>query len=147
MMPKADVRIEYVNDYPVAVIVFDERVEILSSCVSNGGLRETDTIIIMQVDSTYNHDDPQVDIDHVIEQLDLPRDTVSFMTAAEVDRVISDVTTPYDGYQARAIATAGLSNQVVAGDILENYEERHRISMERRNRLMHAGTINIIGIS
>ena len=61
--------------------------------------------------------------------------------------MISDVTTKYDGYQARAIATAGLSNQVVAGDILENYEERHRISMERRNRLMHAGTINIIGIS
>ena len=30
MTPKADVRIEYVNDYPVAVIVFDERVEILS---------------------------------------------------------------------------------------------------------------------
>ena len=85
MMPKADVRIEYVNDYPVAIIVFDERVEILSSCVSNGGLRETDTIIIMQVDSTYNHDDPQVDIDHVIEQLDLPEDTVSFMTAAEVE--------------------------------------------------------------
>ena len=137
MMPKADVRIEYVNDYPVAVIVFNERVEILSSCVSNGGLRETDTIIIMQVGSTYNHDDPQVEIDHVIEQLDLPRDTVSFMTAAEVDRVISDVTATYDGYQARAIATAGLSNQVVAGDILENYEERHRISMERRNRLMH----------
>lgn len=147
MIPDAQITIQTVDDYPVAVIRFDRRVDVLSSCVSNGGLRETDTIIIMQVEPMYDHDDPQVDIDHVIGVLGLPEDTVSFMTAAEVDRVISDTTASYDGHDARAIATAGLSNQVVAGDVIDDFTERFRISSERRNRLMHAGTINIVGIS
>lgn len=147
MIPNANVNIEYVNDYPVAIIRFDERVDVLSSCVSNGGLRETDTIIIMQVEPMYDHMDPQVDIDHVIDTLDLPKDTISFMTAAEVDRVISDVRTSYECHEARAIATAGLGNQVVAGEIIEDFDTRYEISRERCNRLMHAGTINIIGIS
>ncbi len=147
MIPNAHVTIEYVDDYPVAVITFDERVDVLSSCVSNGGLWETDTIMIMQVEPMYDHDDPQVDIDHIIDVLRLPKDTVSFMTAAEVDRVISDITTSYGGHEARAIATAGLSNQVVAGDVIDDFTERFRISSERRDRLMHAGTINIVGIS
>ena len=147
MMPSADVRIEYVSDYPVAVIEFKEKVEILSSCVSNGGLRETDTVIIMQVGSRYDNENPQTDIDKVIEILKLPEDTVAFMTAAEVDRVISDVSVSFEGNSARAIARAGLSNQVIAGDIITDYEERYRISEKRRQALKHAGTINIIGIS
>ena len=79
-------RIEYVNGWSVAVIEFEERMDILSSCFLNGGLTDTSTIVIIQVDPDY-FEDPVKDAKDVLKALGLPDDTVCFMTAAEVYRV------------------------------------------------------------
>lgn len=146
-LPDASVSIHYSNSLSVAVIRFVEKIEILSSCVYNGGPRTADTVMIMQVDPEYISDDPIRDVLRVIDDLALPKETVAFMTAAEVDRVIADVSESYRGRNARAICTAGLSNQVIAGDELLDWDYKHQISQKRREALMkHAGTINVIGI-
>lgn len=147
MMPNARTKVEYCDGLPVAVIVFDSDAEVMSSCIRNGGMVRTKTIAIMQVESNF-HDISKNDADDVVKKLKLPDDTVVFMTAAEVDMVMSDVTEKYKDNSARAISTAGLSNQVVAGDELVDWETKHEISSKRRESLLkHAGTINIIGIS
>ena len=64
------------------------------------------------------------------------------MTAAEVDYVFNLKECSVEGYEAAAFATAGLSNHVIAGEDLVDYEENSRISA-RRAEEMRAGTINI----
>ena len=49
-------RIEYVDGMSVAVIELGERMDILSSCFLNGGLTDTETIVIIQVDPEYSGD-------------------------------------------------------------------------------------------
>ena len=147
MLPKYSIRIEKFKELPVAVIKFDSTIDILSSCIYNGGRRETDIIAIMQVDPDYMCDDPVVDVKAMMNSLSLPEQTVVFMTAAEVDKVITDSEIEYGDHKAAAIATAGLSNQVIAGDELTDWEYKHKISQKRREALMsHGGTINTIGI-
>lgn len=147
MLPSYKLRIDGYGHLPVAVIEFDDKVEVLSSCIHNGGMRDADTIAIMQVDPDYMCDDPLIDVKNMMEALSLPDDTVVFMTAAEVDRVITEASDAYKGYCTASIATAGLSNQVIAGDELTDWERKHEISQKRREALMsRAGTINTIGI-
>ena len=64
------------------------------------------------------------------------------MTAAEVDYVFNLKECSVEGYEAAAFATAGLSNHVIAGEDLVDYEENSIISA-RRAEEMRAGTINI----
>lgn len=147
MMPDAAVRIERRKGFPIAVVSFAEEVEVLSSCFYNGGIGKTRNLIIMQVDSEY-FGIPEEDAKDALKHLGLPDDAVVFMTAAEVDRVLCDTTEKYGENTARAIATAGLSNQVKAGDELSDWDAKHEISKRRREAVLrHAGTINIIGIS
>ena len=136
-----------VDGTPVQVIRFTERVEILASTILNGGVTQTDTVLMMQVPKDYNSMDPLGDITRIAGILGLPQDTVGFMTAAEVEYVFNTTEHEYNGTKAFAAVTAGLSNQVVAGEVLENWEERHALSLERSARLRHAGTINILAIS
>ncbi len=131
---------------PVAVIRLEERMEVLSSAVLGGGHGITDTLFIMEVEKDYMHEDPMGHIRSVRDDLGLPPYSVGFMTAAEVRHVFSVAETVFEGVRTEAAATAGLSNQVVAGEVLDNWEERHRLSLERSARLL-AGTINIIGVS
>ena len=106
----------------------------------------TDTLFIMQVPHTFEMFDPMPVIEGSRDRLRLPKDSVGMMTAAEVKHVFSSIRSEYDGVETLAAVTAGLSNQVVAGDLLENWEGRKKISMERYRALL-AGTINIIGVS
>lgn len=129
-----------------AVIRLTERMEVLSSAMLNGGHTVTDTLFIMQVPHGYVGSDPMKDITDVRDGYGLPEDSVGFMTAAEVRYVFSTAETDHCGSETFAAATAGLSNHVVAGELLEDWEERFRISQERY-RMLIAGTINIIGVS
>ena len=142
-------RIEYVDGWSVAIIEFDERMDVLSSCFLNGGLTDTSTMVIIQVDPEY-FDDPVADAKKVLEALKLPSDTVCFMTAAEVYRVFTTERVNHNGYDCLALVTAGLSNQVVAGEEITNWEERKKLSVIRHNLIAElyppAGTINIIGV-
>ena len=141
-------RIEYVDGWSVAVIELNERMDILSSCFLNGGLTDTSTIVIIQVDPDYFHD-PVADAKKVLDALSLPPDTVCFMTAAEVYRVFTIERANHNGYDCLALVTAGLSNQVVAGEEILDWEERKKLSAKRHKLiadLYPPGTINIIGI-
>ena len=134
------------DGYPVGVIRFDSRMEVLSSAVLNGGDRVTSALFIMQVPKDYRHDDPEAHAASVRDALGLPDDAVGMMTAAEVDHVFNSRSSVYDGIGMDAIATAGLSNQVVAGEVLTDWPERHKLSMKRAARML-AGTINIAVVS
>ena len=141
-------RIEYVNGWSVAVIELNERMDVLSSCFLNGGLTDTSTMVIIQVEPEYFHD-PVEDARKVLEELKLPSDTVCFMTAAEVYHVFTTERVDHNGYDCLALVTAGLSNQVIAGEEISNWEERKKLSVKRHNliaELYPPGTINIIGI-
>ena len=131
---------------PVGVVRFRERMEVLSSAVLNGGDRTTTVLFIMQVPKDYNDMEPRSHADRVRASLGLPEDAVGMMTAAEVDYVFNLRSSEVDGVRMEAVATAGLSNHVVAGELLEDWEERHRVSLERA-RIMMVGTINIAVIS
>jgi alpha-ribazole phosphatase CobZ len=134
------------GEMATAVLYLTERMEVLSSAVLNGGHNVTDTLFIMQVPHHHFIEDPIGELHNVRKKYGLPEDAVGFMTAAEVKYVFSDSEHEHEGVTAYAAATAGLSNHVVAGDLIENWDERFRISQERY-RMLLAGTINIIGVS
>ena len=144
----------YSDGTPVQVIRFAREMSVLSSAIYNGGDTVTDCILIMQVPKDYWSGDPHGDVDRVVTTLGLPKTTVGLMTAAEVEYVFNVASGDYDGKVAYSAVTAGLSNQVVAGDVLEDWEGRHAISLRRSAKLygergapkFHAGTINIVSI-
>lgn len=136
---------ETVDGFPVAYVRFTERLEVLSSAVLNGGDSVAGALFIMQVGKDYDRPDPREHAASVRDALGLPEDTVGMMTAAEVGSVFNIAVGEYDGTEVEAVATAGLSNHVVAGEVLENYPERRLVSDRRARDL--AGTINIAVIS
>lgn len=119
--------------------------EVLSSAVLNGGSAVSHGFFIMQVPRDYEGTDPVADAERVRKSLGLPEDSVGMMTAAEVLHVFSSASADFGGMHVEAIATAGLSNHVVAGDVLDNYPERRTVSDRRAADL--AGTINIAVVS
>jgi len=129
-----------------AIIHLTERMEVLGSAILNGGHNITDTLFIMQVPHDYMSEDPVGDMKSTRDMYGLPEDSTGFMTAAEVKYVFTASESEFDGVVSFAAVTAGLSNQVVAGDTLDDWAERHSISLER-GRMLTAGTINIIGVS
>ena len=141
-----DCEIVSYEGYDVAILRFKEKMEVLSSAVYNGGNIITDSLFIMEVPKNYSSDDPRQHAEQVCEGIGLSSNSVGFMTAAEVRYVFSTRTTEFSGAEAFAAVTAGLSNQVIAGEILRDWDRRSKLSRER-NRILHAGTINIIGVS
>ncbi len=134
------------GDMATAVIRLTERMEVLSNAILNGGITETDTLFIMQVPHRVPLTDPWAQIRAERDRLGLPQDAVGLMTAAEVGYVFTTQSTDHEGSETFAAVTAGLSNHVVAGETIADWDERSRISMERYRALI-GGTINIIGIS
>lgn len=132
-------------ELPVAIIRLSERMEVFSSAVMNSGHTTTQTLMIMEVPKFYDRRDPLNHMNDVRKTLGLPEDTVGFMTAAEVDEVISVGETTFNGVRTISVATAGLTNVVTAGDVIENIDEKIIESMKKRKQM--PGTINIIGIS
>ncbi len=143
-VPKCEILTYEKSD--VAVMRFHEKMEILSSAVYNGGDRMTDCVFILQVPKNFYDDNPYNLALNVCRKLDLPEDSVGFMTAAEVKYVFSYKSEEFEGVETFAAVTAGLSNQVIAGDVLENWDTRFKLS-SRRSKALIAGTINIIGVS
>lgn len=119
--------------------------EVLSSAVLNGGDSVASAMFIMQVCKDYCIDDPVAHAASIRDELGLPEDSLGMMTAAEVDHVFNVVVEEYNGTEVAAVATAGLSNHIVAGEVLDDWDEKHAISLERGARL--AGTINIAVIT
>ncbi len=131
-----------VYGHAVGFVRFTETLEVLSCAVLNGGSSTASALFIMQVPHDYRTDDPMEDAVRVRDALGLPEDSVGMMTAAEVDHVFNVQESTFEGFHAVAVATAGLSNHVVAGDVLDDYPEKSIVSARRGNALQ-AGTINI----
>ena len=136
--------------HPVAVIKLNEKMEIYSSPgVSNLGNTISDTLMIMEVPKMYDRRDPLVHLEKIRKELDLPKNTVGFMTAAELEYVTTLEETEFDGMRTFAIATAGLGNQVEAGDVIEDMDARLERSLEKEKKIRsrRPGTIITIVIS
>jgi Uncharacterized conserved protein len=131
------------SQWDVAVITLSEKMEVLSSAILNGGRAVTDTFMIMEVPKNYDDRNPIAHIRKVRDELKLPDSTVGFMTAAEVRNVTSKIETEYNGIKTTAVATAGLTNIITAGDVIDNWDER----MEKRESRTRPGTINIIAFA
>jgi len=149
-MKAADVKVVISKGHPVAVIKLKEKMEIFTSPgVLNLGSTISDTLMIMEVPKMYDRRDPLNHIEEIRKELKLPDHTVGFMTAAELEYVTSFKETEFEGMHTFAVATAGLGNQTVAGDVIEDMDARlvRSLEKEKRIRARRPGTINVIGIS
>lgn len=134
-----------VDGMSVGVVRFDGPMEALSSAVLNGGDSIVRAMFIMQVSKNYETSDPRADAERVRVALGLPEDTLGMMTAAEVGAVFNVRGCCHRGMVVQAIATAGLSNHVVAGEVLDDYDEKSAVSARRAREM--AGTINVCVVS
>jgi len=149
-MNDVDVKIEHSGGSTVAVVRLKEKMEIFCSPgVSNVGNTISDTLMIMEVPKMYDNPDPLSDIERVRKDLGLPESTVGLMTAAELDYVTAFEETQFEGIRTYAVATAGLGNQVIAGDVIYDMDARLARSLEKEKRIRarRPGTINIIAVS
>ena len=147
---KVDVKVMRAKGHPVAVIRLGEKMEIYSSPgVSNIGNTVSDTLMIMEVPKLYDRKDPQNHIEEIRKDLGLPDNTVGFMTAAELEYVTTLEETEFEGMRTFTVATAGLGNQVEAGEVIEDMDARlvRSLEKEKRIRSRRPGTIITIGIS
>ncbi|MBI0583437.1 MAG: adenosylcobinamide amidohydrolase [Methanomassiliicoccus sp.] len=140
-MTDFDVRIE-MGEYlgkPVAIVRLPGRYRVLSSTIMGGGFAETDTIFILEVKMGYDNCRPEDDLEEVRRRYSLPEDCVGFMTAADVNRVLTVKRDVLNGKKAIVVATAGVTNAVYAGE---------RLPQEIIDLLPKhvAGTINIIAV-
>lgn len=136
-----DVKIEK-GEYlgkPVAIVRLPGRYRVLSSTIMGGGFAETDTLFILEVKMGYDNNSPEDDLEEVCRRYSLPADCVGFMTAADVNRVLTVKREEVNGKRAIAIVTAGVTNAVYAGE---------RLPQEVIDLLPKhiAGTINIIAL-
>lgn len=121
----------------VAIINLPKKFQILSSAVLGGGFSFSNNIIILQVPHSYNNKLPEEDLLKIYQKLRLDNDTIGFMTAADIKKVLTISTESVDKIKAISIATAGVINAVIAGD-----------SIQKENNCLNnkIGTINIISV-
>ena len=136
-----DVKIEMGEylDKPVAIVRLPGRHRVLSSTIMGGGFTETDTIFVLEVKMGYDNCRPEEDLEAVRTKYGLPADSVGFMTAADVKKVLTVKRDELNGKRVIAVVTAGVTNAVFAGE---------RLPQEVIDLLPKhvAGTINIIAI-
>ena len=126
-------------DRPVAIVRLPYRCKVLSSTLMGGGFTETNTIFILEVKMGYDHPRPEEDLENVCQKYSLPKDSVGFMTAADVKRVITVKRGQLNGKGAIAVVTAGTTNAVYAGERLP----QEIIDLLPKHKV---GTINIIAL-
>lgn len=141
-----ETELKYYGKLPAQIVRFGSDMDIISSAAYFGGHVTSRNVVFAQVDKDFDCPDLEGYILDMLTELGLPKDTVVLLTAAEVEYVFTVEKGEYRGREEYAVVTAGLSNQVVAGDELTDWDERHRISLERSRALYHPGTINIMSI-
>lgn len=127
-----------------AIMTLPERFRLLSSTIMNGGYAESDTVFFYEVPLGYDGLFPEEDMERQCRKFDVPPHAVGFMTAADIRRVITVCKEEFNGVQAIAIATAGVTNAVYAGERLPkevlDILPKHVPAGERNP----PGTINIL---
>jgi alpha-ribazole phosphatase CobZ len=132
-----EVKFETINDMDAVVVRLPNRMRSLSSAILGGGSSFVSSVVIMQVPANYECDDPLNELERSCAELGIPDDVLGFMTAAKVRKVTSVVRERFEDSEALVVATAGLSNAVIAGEPLPMYTLADSFK---------AGTINIIAV-
>lgn len=112
------VRMEDNGNEGFAIMTLPGRYRMLSSCIRNGGFAEGETVFFYEVPLGYDDPFPEEDMERQCARFDLPPDAVGFMTAADIRRVITVCEEEVNGTRAIAVATAGVTNAVYAGERL-----------------------------
>jgi len=122
-MNSKDVKVEFkkANGYKVMIVRLPEKMKVLSTTILNGGYSVSDTIVMVQVPLDYSSEDPEGDVNRTIGELGLDQSCVCFMTAADMEKVITVTDQQYNGSTVVAIATAGVKNAVYAGELIPDY--------------------------
>lgn len=134
-----EVRIEKgnVDGHNYVAIRLPRRMRTLASTILNGGVGETDSVLMLQVSLHYDHEDPVRQLRSLLPRLDLPPDAVCFMTAAELDKAFCAREVEQNGSQAVALVSAGISNSIRAGESSREGSVPHR----------QVGTINVMVVT
>ncbi|HOO04418.1 MAG TPA: adenosylcobinamide amidohydrolase, partial [Methanomassiliicoccales archaeon] len=87
-MRLSEIRIDRgtVDGYRYVAIRLPRRMRTFASTILNGGLGETDSVLMVQVPLHYDHAAPVEHLRTMLRELTLPEDTACFMTAAELDK-------------------------------------------------------------
>jgi len=138
-MKLSEVRIEKgaVDGHKYVAIRLPRRLRTLASTILNGGLGETDSVLMLQVSLHYDHADPVEHMRSLLPRLNLPSDTVCFMTAAELDKAFCSKGLEQNGSEALAFVSAGISNAIRAGESSREGSVPHR----------QVGTINVMAVT
>ncbi len=141
-MHAKDIKIGFhkVDDYKVMVVQLPHRMRVLSTTILNGAFTETDTIVMVQVPISYMGAEPEEEVRSIVKRLGLGQATVGFMTAADMEKVISVKEESYNGMEAIAITTAGVKNAVYAGELIP---ERVRALLGKSHTI---NTIVVLGV-
>ncbi len=92
-------------------------------------------LLSVQVPIHYNGTDPESEVVEICGKLGLCAESVGFMTAVDLKKVITIVSEEYNGINATVVATSGVKNAVYAGELMTDALVRG---------LNGPGTINII---
>ena len=138
------VRVEENGERPVVIVTLPGRFRLLSSTMMGGGYIETDTIFIYEVPLGYDHCCPEEDMQRVCRKFGIPEDAVCFMTAANVKRVLTVKKEEVNGVRAIAVATAGVTNAVYAG---ERLSQEVIDTLPKHRSGYRPGTINILAVA
>ncbi|MCG7844447.1 MAG: adenosylcobinamide amidohydrolase [Methanomassiliicoccales archaeon] len=138
-MQLSDVHIEKgnVKGHNYVTIRLPHRMRTLASTILNGGLGSAESVLMLQVPMHYDHDDPIAHMRELIGELGLPKDTICFMTAADLHQAFSAEEALNNGSSAIAMVSAGISNAINAGESSREGMVPHR----------QVGTINIMVIT
>ncbi|MCX6650662.1 MAG: adenosylcobinamide amidohydrolase [Methanomassiliicoccales archaeon] len=138
-MQISDLRIEKgeVKGHKYVAIKMPRRMRVLASTILNGGLGEADSVLMLQVPLHYDHADPMAHMRELVAELRMPKSTVTFMTAAELDKAFYVKEAEHNGSQAIALVSAGISNSIRAGESSREGTVPHR----------QVGTINVMVIT
>jgi adenosylcobinamide hydrolase len=122
-MKAKDVKIEFkkAQGYKVMLVHLPKRMRVLSTTIMNGSYTVADTIIMVQVPISYNGNEPEAELAAIVKELGLNEHTVGFMTAADMEKVITVVEQDYCDQMALAIVTAGVKNAVYAGELIPDH--------------------------
>ncbi len=111
---------------------------LLSSAIMNGGMHQSDTVVIKQVMKGYDHVSPENDLRKTVSALGLPEHTVGLMTAAFLPKALTHRVDSYGHVKVATVVSAGVCNAVVAGELIPNVEGRVK------EKIYRAGTINMV---
>lgn len=117
------------------LLTFSEQMNVLSSCVLNGGMQKIRHVLNLKVlDDDTITEDPAVTLSHICDELGLQDKCLGMMTAASMHTLRHQTCWCGDVYFT-AVVTAGLENARRAGDPAD---------VIASNGALPAGTINLV---